>query len=286
MVRSRKRRIEICILSDIHLGTYGCQADKVLQYLKSIEPEMLILNGDIIDIWNFKKSFFPAAHVEVLRKIFKWVEKGVKVVYITGNHDESLRKYSDLRLEHFMLTDKYIFHKDGKKYWVFHGDVFDATTKGYARIIAKLGGKGYDFLILLNRFINASLSLLGREKMSFSKKVKNSIKHAVAWINNFENTAAELGIDDGFDYVICGHIHQPVIRKIISKRGSIQYMNSGDWVENLTSLEYIDGHWSIFHFKEDAIHDYMDSDEESVSDITNDLVFNLGAFKKPQKVPF
>jgi UDP-2,3-diacylglucosamine pyrophosphatase LpxH len=139
---------------------------------------------------------------------------------------------------------------NGNKTWIFHGDVFDATTKGSAKIIAKLGGQGYDLLILMNRAINWVLKLLGREKMSLSKKVKNSVKKAVKWIGDFEQTAAELAIENEYTHVICGHIHQPQIKIIKSEKGDVTYMNSGDWIENLTTLEYANNKWEIYDYDE------------------------------------
>jgi len=122
------------------------------------------------------------------------------------------------------------------------------TTKGGAKVLAKLGGHGYDLLIVLNRMINHLLHFFGREKMSFSKKVKNGVKQAVSWIGNFEQTAAELAIEKKYDYVICGHIHQPQKRIVETKNGSVIYLNSGDWIENLTSLEYNNGEWEIYQY--------------------------------------
>jgi UDP-2,3-diacylglucosamine pyrophosphatase LpxH len=150
----------------------------------------------------------------------------------------------------FTLTDKVVLDLDGKKTWIFHGDIFDATTKGSAKIIAKLGGHGYDLLIMMNSAINWALKLMGKEKMSFSKKVKNSVKKAVSWIGNFEQTAAELAIEQGYDYVICGHIHQPQKRMVNNEHGSVMYLNSGDWIENLTSLEFVNGEWNIHQYNE------------------------------------
>jgi UDP-2,3-diacylglucosamine pyrophosphatase LpxH len=243
-----KRKIDVLVLSDIHLGTYGCHAKELLDYLKSIEPTTLILNGDIIDMWNFSKRYFPSSHMDVLRQIMKMASQGTKVVYITGNHDEMLRKYSDLELGNLSIVDKYFLEIGNQKAWIFHGDVFDSTTKGYAKLLAKLGGKGYDLLILINRFINWFLQVFGKEKMSFSKKVKDSVKKAVAFIDDFESTAAELAIEKKYDYVICGHIHKPQIKTITTSNGSVIYMNSGDWVENLTSLEYHEGEWKIYQY--------------------------------------
>ncbi len=167
-----KRKIPLVVISDVHLGTYGCQAKELLQYLKSIQPQILILNGDIIDMWNFSKSYFPVAHMNVLRQIIKLSNLGTRVIYITGNHDEALRKYSDFVLGNFELVDKLILEIDGKKTWFFHGDVFDSSTRGYAKILAKLGGKGYDLLILINSCINWFRELFGKEKEATPKPSK------------------------------------------------------------------------------------------------------------------
>ena len=203
-----KRPVNVAVISDLHLGTYGCHATEIVNYLKSISPQILVLNGDIIDGWQFSKRYFPSSHLQVIKEIMNLLGKGTRVIYITGNHDEMLRRYSDLQIGNFQLTDKVVFEIDGKTTWIFHGDVFDATTKGSAKILAKMGGHGYDLLILLNRVINNCLKLFGKEKMSLSKRVKDSVKQAVSWIGNFEQIAAELAISKNYDYVICGHIHQ------------------------------------------------------------------------------
>jgi len=240
--------MEICIVSDLHLGTFGCQAKELLNYLKSIKPKTLILNGDIIDIWQFNKRYFPTSHMAVIKQIFSMASKDTRVIYITGNHDEALRRYADFEMGNIQLTDKIVFEINGKKNWVFHGDVFDRTTKGSAKLLAKLGGYGYDLLILINSIVNWSLKLMGKEKMSLSKRVKNGVKKAVSWINNFEQTAAELAIENNYQYVICGHIHQPQQRVVTNDKGSVTYLNSGDWIENLTSLEYYDNAWNLYHY--------------------------------------
>jgi UDP-2,3-diacylglucosamine pyrophosphatase LpxH len=249
-----KKNIDIAVISDTHLGTYGCHSSELVNYLRSINPKLLVLNGDIIDIWQFRKNFFPASHMQVIKEIFALLARGTKIVYITGNHDESLRRYSGLKLGNFQLVDKLILDIDGNKTWIFHGDVFDATTKGSAKIIAKLGGHGYDLLILFNRAINSILKFLGREKMSLSKKVKNSVKKAIKWIGDFEQTAAELAIENEYTHVICGHIHQPQIKNIKTDKGEVIYMNSGDWIENLTALEYSNNKWEIYHYDEELVH--------------------------------
>ncbi|MCX6318329.1 MAG: UDP-2,3-diacylglucosamine diphosphatase [Bacteroidetes bacterium] len=252
----KKQNPEIVVLSDVHLGTYGCHATELVNYLQSISPRLLILNGDIIDGWQFSKRYFPPAHLQVIKEILNLLSNGTRVVYITGNHDEMMRRYSDMQLSNFQLVDKLVLEVNGKMIWAFHGDVFDNTTKGSAKFIAKLGGYGYDWLICCNRFINWCLKKIGRPKMSFSKKIKNSVKKAVNWINDFEQTAAELAIEKGYDYVICGHIHQPQKKTITTKNGSVTYLNSGDWVENLTALEYTNNEWTIYQYEE---KDYKES---------------------------
>jgi UDP-2,3-diacylglucosamine pyrophosphatase LpxH len=248
----QKRSIDVVVISDVHLGTYGCNAKELLHYLQSINPKHLILNGDFIDGWQFSKRYFPSTHLLVLKEILKLMAFGCKVDYITGNHDEFLRSFTEVDLNNFSVINNLVIEIDQKKYWFFHGDIFDNTTKGSMKIIAKLGGYGYDLLIIFNRWINKTLELLGKEKMSLSKKVKNGIKKAVTYINNFEQTAATLAIEQHYDYVVCGHIHQPQIKEIKTDKGKTTYLNSGDWIENLTSLEYNNKEWRIFYYNTDA----------------------------------
>lgn len=267
-----KRKVPLVVLSDVHLGTYGCQAKELLQYLKSIQPKILILNGDIIDMWNFSKSYFPVSHMNVLRQIIKLSNLGTRVIYITGNHDEALRKYSDFALGNFELVDKLILEIDGKKTWFFHGDVFDSSTKGYAKILAKLGGKGYDILILMNSCINWFRELIGQEKKSYSKTIKDSVKKAVAFVSNFETTAAEIAIEKGYSYVVCGHIHKPQIKEIENEKGKVTYLNSGDWVENCTALEYIKGKWNIYFYHKDHYKGFINSEVKVKNDIISKIL--------------
>lgn len=256
-----KREVDLVVISDIHLGTYGCHAKELLHYLKSIKPKKIVLNGDIIDIWQFSKSYWPESHMKVLRRLMKFVSEGVPVYYLTGNHDEMLRKFADLKIGSFRLQNKLVLNLDGNKAWIFHGDVFDITMQN-SKWLAKLGAVGYDSLILLNSFVNWCLTSMGKEKMSFSKRIKARFKDAVKFINDFENTASELAIDKGYKYVVCGHIHQPEMREISSPKGKVLYLNSGDWVENLTTLEYHQGEWNIYKYKPDAFSDLFAEEED------------------------
>ncbi|HXB06350.1 MAG TPA: UDP-2,3-diacylglucosamine diphosphatase [Puia sp.] len=245
-----KRPVDVVVLSDVHLGTYGCRAKELVNYLKSITPNILILNGDIIDGWQFTKRYFPVAHMMVIKEIIQFITSGTRVFYITGNHDEMMRRYTDIQMGNFALTDKLVLEIDNKMTWIFHGDVFDNTTKGSAKILAKLGSSGYNLLIRFNRFINFILKSLGRERVSISKRVMAEVNKAVSKINDFELIAAELAIEKKYDYVICGHIHQPQKKIVETKNGKVTYLNSGDWVEHCTALEYHQSEWSIFEYNE------------------------------------
>jgi len=252
-----KRNVELVVISDVHLGTYGCRSQELLRYLASIAPQKLILNGDIIDIWQFRKSYFPESHLSVLKYILDLAYNGCEVVYITGNHDEMLRKFGKMQFGRIELTNRKLLDIDGKKAWFFHGDVFDASIQ-HTKWLAKLGGWGYDRLIQLNNIINWGLTRLGYDKYSLSKTIKNSVKKAVRFIADFEETASHLAIEKHYDYVICGHIHQPQIRSVETKKGSCVYMNSGDWIENLSALEYHQGEWRMFYYdeKKDTLGEY------------------------------
>ncbi|RZK55050.1 MAG: UDP-2,3-diacylglucosamine diphosphatase [Pedobacter sp.] len=263
-----KREVEIVVISDVHLGTYGCHAKELLKYLKSIKPKTVILNGDIIDIWQFSKRYWPETHMKIIRKLMKFVVEGVPVYYLTGNHDEMLRKFADMHMGAFHLQNKLVLELDGKKAWFFHGDIFDVTMQ-HSKWLAKLGAIGYDSLILINSFVNWCLTAVGRQKMSFSQKIKSKFKDAVKFINSFEQTAAELAIENGYDYVVCGHIHQSEIRNILTENGNVTYLNSGDWVESLTALEYNERQWKIFKydakdFKTDDVEEGILSDSEDL----------------------
>lgn len=244
-----KRKVKVVVISDVHLGFIGCKAKELNKYLSSIEPEILVVNGDLIDIWQFRSYYFPKSHSRVIEHIFQFVSSGVKVYYLTGNHDELLRRYSGLELGNLQLEDKLILELDGKKNWFFHGDVFDVSMRG-SKWLAKLGTTGYELLILINKLANFLLALFGREKISLSKKIKESVKKGVKKLGNYELTAAEIAIENGYDYVINGHVHMPVIKEIITDSGKVWYLNSGDWVENMTSLEYNDGAWRLVWFKD------------------------------------
>ena len=275
----KKRNVEIVVVSDVHLGTYGSRAVELVNYLESINPKTLVLNGDIIDIWQFSKHYFPESHMRVVKAIMSLLTEGTIVYYVTGNHDEMLRKFKGLQLGNFHIVNKVVLTLPTGKAWIFHGDVFDTTMK-HSKWLAKLGGKGYDLLILLNTFINWVSLKFGRGRVSLSKKVKDSVKGIIKYVNDFEGTAAEIAMENNYTYVICGHIHQPKIREFSNERGNkVTYLNSGDWVENMTSLEYNAKKWRIFDYQKEysSIQNENNTDKSLVdsynySDLLNELI--------------
>lgn len=269
-----KRQIEVAVISDVHLGTYGCRAKEVLNYLKSIDPGILILNGDIIDIWQFNKRYFPKSHMKVIKHITGLLSENTKIYYITGNHDEMLRKFQGFSLGSLEIVNKVLLEIDKKKAWFFHGDVFDVTMK-HSKWLAKMGSVGYDLLIMINTFFNYLSQKLGRGRISLSKKIKNSVKSAIKFIDNFEETAAQIAINNDYDYVVCGHIHQPQMKEIKNREGKkVMYLNSGDWIENMTALEYNEGSWSVYHYQDDLLAQSIDKENVGNQDLVENYMFD------------
>jgi UDP-2,3-diacylglucosamine pyrophosphatase LpxH len=284
MGKKRKRDVDLVILSDIHLGTYGCHAEELLRYLKTIKAKRFILNGDIIDMWQFSKRYWPKTHMQVIKHITGLLARNTKITYLPGNHDEMLRKFAGFRIGTFHIDNKAVVKLAGKRAWIFHGDVFDVTMK-YSKWLAKLGAIGYDTLIVINTVVNWILTRVGREKISLSKRVKDSVKTAVKFINDFERIAAEIAIENGYDYVICGHIHHPEIKQIKTEKGRVTYLNSGDWVENLTALEYNAGAWSIYRYQEDAKAQAIKLPKRLIRPLNNNEIFHglVNEFMKVKK---
>lgn len=241
-----KRQLDIVVISDTHLGTFGAKANKLIQYLSSIEPKTLIINGDLIDIWQFTRLYFPKEHLKALQIIVQFIQNGTTVYYLTGNHDDLLRKFTPIDLQNFHLLDELTLEINNKKYWILHGDKYDKTIK--ARIPAIMGGFAYHILIVVDGFINRLLKATGANPIRISKKLKDFTKRAAKKIANFEDDALDAAIQEGYDVLICGHIHKPQLRNYKNHQGEILYLNSGDWVENASALEYSDNKWQVFYF--------------------------------------
>lgn len=238
-----KRAYRTVWISDVHLGTPGCNADLLLDFLKAIQPETLYLVGDIIDGWKLKRGWYwPARHNDVVRRVLKLAAKGTRVVYIPGNHDEMLRPYAGLNLGGVEIALEAIHTTaDGRRLLVCHGDEFD-TVVLYYRWLAWAGDLGYELLLKLNVHYNRVRRWLGLPYWSISAHIKKKVKNAVAFIGRFEAAVAEAARQRGLDGVVCGHIHSAEIRAF----GGITYMNDGDWVESCTALaEHGDGRIEI-----------------------------------------
>jgi len=274
---SNRRSVELVVLSDIHLGTSGSQAVELLKYLKSIKPKMLVLNGDIIDIWQFKKRYFPKSHLKVVKHLLGLASERCTIYYITGNHDEMFRRFTGMKIGRLKIQNDLKLELDGQTVWIFHGDVFDVVMQ-YSKWLSKLGAIGYDSLVILNSMVNWILRELDIKikPVSFSKKIKESVKGAVKYINAFEDTVSAAAVRKGADTVICGHIHKPEIRKIRVGEQTVNYMNSGDWIENLSALEYNNGQWRLFQYRSDFVEqpENVDADFEKIVDAEAKELFN------------
>ncbi len=269
-----ERKLKIIVLSDVHLGTFGCHADELLNYLQSVDPEILILNGDFIDGWQFKRSFFPVKHIQILYEIMKKAMGGTKVYYLAGNHDEFIRKFIPFFSGNIYFRDQLELVLNGERHLFFHGDAFDFTIR-LSPFLAKLGGLGYDTLIKINTMINKFRNRFGFERISFAHSVKSKIKKAINFIKDFEEQAIRYGMSKNADYVICGHIHMPKIRSVESGNKTITYLNSGDWVENFTALEFKENSWSIYQYDE-LEYQYLNKYliyKEKPAKVFGDLIF-------------
>ncbi len=229
----RKTHFRTIFLSDIHLGTRGCRAELLLEFLKQHTCDELYLVGDIIDGWRLRSGFYwPQTHTNVMRRFLTLSKRGTQVTYVTGNHDEFLRKYSDMEIGNIRVVDEAV-HKtaDGRRLLVVHGDEYDIITR-YHAWVAFLGSLGYGALLALNGHLNRFRTTLGFGYWSLSAWVKYRVKRAVSFVSGFEEAVSQHCRQRGFDGVICGHIHHAEI----TDYDDVRYMNCGDWVESCTAL--------------------------------------------------
>ncbi|AJY21049.1 MULTISPECIES: UDP-2,3-diacylglucosamine diphosphatase [Burkholderia] len=233
-------------LSDIHLGSSGCQAPYLLDFLRHNDSEYLYLVGDIIDGWQLKKGWYwPQAHNDVVQKVLRKARKGTQVVYIPGNHDEGARQFCDLAFGDIQVRGE-AFHTTlaGKRLWIVHGDLFDGVIQ-HAKWLAYLGDTLYTLILVLNRWFNRIRSRLGFQYWSLSQYLKHQVKNAVNFISQFETVMTDEARRRGCDGVVCGHIHKAEIRDI----DGVLYCNDGDWVESLSALvETMEGELKIVYW--------------------------------------
>ncbi|WP_245215858.1 UDP-2,3-diacylglucosamine diphosphatase [Pararoseomonas baculiformis] len=238
-----RRRYRSVFLSDVHLGTRGCRADFLADFLKQVECEKLYLVGDIVDGWRLRKSWYwDTHHDEVIRLVLRMARHGTEVVYIPGNHDEMFRDWLGLEIAGVRLAgEAEHLAADGRRLLVVHGDAFDSVVR-YAKFIALLGDWAYDTALELNRLFNLARRRFGYPYWSLSQWLKRQVKGAVKAIDRFEGALALEARKRGFDGVVCGHIHHAEMRQI----DGVLYMNDGDWVESCTALvEHADGRFEL-----------------------------------------
>ncbi|WP_139556119.1 UDP-2,3-diacylglucosamine diphosphatase [Methylotetracoccus oryzae] len=251
-------------ISDVHLGTRGCKAEFLLDFLKHIDCEQLVLVGDIIDLWKMKNGWYwPPMHSEIVQHLMALAKQGKRVIYVPGNHDELFRGYVDSLMAGIEIRNELIHRTaDGRRFLVMHGDEFDAVVCN-SRWLAVLGSEAYDFSLLLNRWFNALRRRLGFPYWSLSAYLKHSIKNAVSFISSFEAALVHAAEQRGVDGVICGHIHHAAIRDV----DGITYCNTGDWVESCTALvESPEGKLSILRWAEESAFLLTESDIETRAD--------------------
>ena len=248
MERNQPSRHRTIFLSDVHLGTRGCQAELLLDFLRRNESETLYLVGDIVDGWRLKRWWYwPQSHNDVVQKIMRKARKNTNVIYIPGNHDEAARQYCQLTFGEVKVEQDAIHEMaDGRRLLVIHGDQFDGIVR-YARWLAILGDWAYAAALRLNTIFNWGRRKLGLPYWSLSAWAKNKVKTAVNFIGDFETCLANEARREGAEGVICGHIHHATIRDI----GGIRYINTGDWVESCTAVaEHHDGRFELIRFAE------------------------------------
>lgn len=243
---SSKPRYRAVFVSDLHLGTPGCQAQALLAFLKVSPSESLYLVGDIVDGWQLRKRWFwPQAHNDVVQKLLRSARKGCRVVFVPGNHDEFAREFTGHQFGGIEVAQEAVHElRNGQTLWVIHGDEFDGVVQ-CARWLAYLGDNLYEFVLKLNRHLNRIRHRLGLPYWSLSAYLKHKVKRAVSYVNDFEVAVAQEAARRGHRGVVCGHIHRAEMREI----GGVLYCNDGDWVESCTALvEHLDGRLEIIHW--------------------------------------
>lgn len=248
---SRRARYRAVWISDLHLGTPGCQAGALLDFLKHVESEHLFLVGDIIDGWQLRRSWYwPQAHNDVVQKLLRKARKGTRVIFIPGNHDEFARRYVGHNFGGIEVAEDWVHETaDGRRLWVMHGDLFDGVIQ-CAKWLAHVGDSLYEFTLKLNRYLNSLRARMGLPYWSLSKYLKLKVKRAVSYVGDFEAAVAREARKRGVQGVVCGHIHHAELREI----DGILYANDGDWVESLTALvEHADGRLEIVDWSAQGI---------------------------------
>ena len=244
-----RRRVDVLVVSDVHLGAACSRATELNAYLKSIDPARIVLCGDIIDLWEIRQGFWPEAHMKVVRRILKFALSGIPVHYITGNHDGALRHYSPFEMGKLELVDRLEMTIAGRKTLFIHGDAFDAVIRT-PRWVTWLGTLSYDALVKVGTALNRMRQWMDQPPVSLAQMFKRNLPSAQRHIARYEEVVAHAAARRNCDTVICGHIHLAAQRQFVCDGREVQYLNSGDWVDSCTALECIDGSWKVVHFHE------------------------------------
>lgn len=264
------RELEVTVISDLHLATYASKPKKVLKYLKSILPKILVLNGDIIDSWRFSRNYFPKNQLKVVRQIIKMMEKGVQVYYITGNHDEFLRKFAPTIVGNLKIVNQLILELDGMKTWIFHGDIFDASMHK-AKWLAKWGSAFKGFLSLVNKPLNQVLLFFGKNEVILYKNIKHRLLRDKLAPSVTESKIVNAAVAQSCQTVICGHTHVPKELEIEVNGKTVHYLNCGDWVEHFSAAEYNRGEWHLHYL--DDYQEELQPDEPEIPE--ENLLFQI-----------
>lgn len=260
----KKRRLDIAVLSDIHLGSYACHAEELLTYLSSIDPKKIILNGDILDTREMRNNYFPPAHLKIIKKIFSMASKGTEVHFITGNHDDTFRKFDPFYMGVIKLSNRLVLNLNGKNTLFFHGDIIDVSFR-YSHWILYFGDVGFEFLLRFSKFRAKIFDQFGKKSKPFSSPDHNGTERDPERISRFEKNVAKMAISQQYDQVVCGHSHAPKKEVKVTNKGECLYLNSGDWVSHMTALEYTFKRWKLYRYENDKLASfYMDEDLKSM----------------------
>ena len=253
-VSGERRRYRTIWISDIHLGTRGCNHELLIDFLDHTDSDTMYLVGDIIDGWRLKKKFYwPPEHNDIVWRILKWAKRGTRIVYIPGNHDEMIRPFSGMNFGGVEIM-RAAFHDtaDGRRLMVLHGDEFDTIMLAH-RWLAFIGDAAYHFMMKLNGWVAAVRKRLGLPYWSISKAAKHKVKNAVEFISKYEEVVSRAAAERGVDGVVCGHIHTAEIRDFTHEGRKVEYYNDGDWVEGCNALvEHFDGTMELLHWPEEV----------------------------------
>ena len=276
----KKRRLEIAVLSDVHLGSYACHAEELLTYLSSIDPKILILNGDILDTKMMRNNYFPPSHLKVIKKVFSLASRGTEVHFITGNRDEHFRNLDDVYMGTIKFSNHLSLSLNGKNTLFFHGDIFDFSFS-LSHWLLKLGSFGLNTLLKLSKLKTKLFRLIGKKNSRFSKSESAFGERDSEQISLFEKNVAKMAINQHYDHVVCGHSHFPNKQIIETTKGECLYLNSGDWVQHMTALEYSFKRWKIYRYQNDKLASFY-MDEELKSMDINELITTL-THRKPKE---